>query len=185
MNNITKQAICNSFMQLLNEKPLKKITVLDIVNGCGLNRNTFYYHFKDMPELIKFILVEEWENCVIKSSHLDSLEECINIITDFITKNKNAVLHIYKSVNREIFEQYQWEICNFAVNAFLDNKLKDVKISDDDRNVIETYLKGTFFGMIMEWLNCNLGYDIQKIFQRLCKLKHGDLDDLIEKCREM
>ena len=45
MPNFTQKAIKESFIKLLNEKPLHQITVKDIVEDCGVNRNTFYYHF--------------------------------------------------------------------------------------------------------------------------------------------
>ncbi len=49
MANFTKQAIETAFLQLLNEKPLNKISVRDIVEKCGINRNSFYYHFQGYP----------------------------------------------------------------------------------------------------------------------------------------
>ena len=56
MANFTKQAIETAFLQLLNEKPLNKISVRDIVEKCGINRNSFYYHFQDIPSLIAEII---------------------------------------------------------------------------------------------------------------------------------
>ena len=50
MANFTKKAIRDSLVKLLNEKPLSKITVRDIVDDCGVNRNTFYYYYPDLPE---------------------------------------------------------------------------------------------------------------------------------------
>lgn len=49
MANFTKQAIKASFMKLLSQKPLNKISVRDIVEDCGINRNSFYYHFRTSP----------------------------------------------------------------------------------------------------------------------------------------
>lgn len=48
MSNITKRALEASLKNLLLQKPLNKITVGDIANDCGINRMTFYYHFKDI-----------------------------------------------------------------------------------------------------------------------------------------
>ena len=61
MSSLTKKAIANSFLGLLQEKPLEKITVKEIVEDCGINRNTFYYHFDDIPSLLELILREETE----------------------------------------------------------------------------------------------------------------------------
>ena len=57
MANFTRNAIKSSFLKLLNERPLSKITVKDIVSDCGVNRNTFYYYFEDRVELLWRILV--------------------------------------------------------------------------------------------------------------------------------
>lgn len=59
MANFTKQAIKAAFLELLDEKPLNKISVRDIVERCGINRNSFYYHFQDIPSLLGEIIVEQ------------------------------------------------------------------------------------------------------------------------------
>ena len=48
-----REALKASFLRQLEERPLREITVKDIVQGCGVNRNTFYYHFKDIPALLE------------------------------------------------------------------------------------------------------------------------------------
>ena len=58
MSAYTKQAIKNSFLKLLNERPLNQVTVKAIVDDCGINRNTFYYHFADVPSLATEIITE-------------------------------------------------------------------------------------------------------------------------------
>ena len=50
MPNHTKRAIKETFISLLNDRPLNRITVKDIVETCGINRNSFYYHYEDLPE---------------------------------------------------------------------------------------------------------------------------------------
>lgn len=50
----TKEIIIDAFWQLLEEKPFNKITVQNIVERCALNRNTFYYHFQDIPNLAEY-----------------------------------------------------------------------------------------------------------------------------------
>ena len=53
MAGFAKKAIRDSFIKLLNERPLSQITVRDIVDACGVNRNTFYYYFQDIPQLVE------------------------------------------------------------------------------------------------------------------------------------
>lgn len=49
----TKRAIGYAFKDLLKEKSFNKITITDIANNCAINRQTFYYHFQDIKDLVE------------------------------------------------------------------------------------------------------------------------------------
>ena len=59
MSQVTKRALEASLKKLLLEKPLHKITVSDITDDCGINRMTFYYHFKDIYDLVEWSCQED------------------------------------------------------------------------------------------------------------------------------
>ena len=61
MSSFTKNAIKSSFLKLLEEKPLSQITVKMIVEDCGINRNSFYYHYADIPALMEEIAHDDAE----------------------------------------------------------------------------------------------------------------------------
>ena len=69
MANFTRKAIKEAFLKLLNQRPLSQITVKDIVEDCGINRNSFYYHFEDLPAL-----VEELETPTLEGYGIDRAE---------------------------------------------------------------------------------------------------------------
>ena len=54
MLNTTKIALEDSLKRLLLRKPLDKITITDITTDCGISRMTFYYHFKDIYDLVEW-----------------------------------------------------------------------------------------------------------------------------------
>ena len=58
MSQVTKRALAASLTKLLSQKPLDKVTVKDIIEDCGVNRQTFYYHFKDIYDLVDWIFLE-------------------------------------------------------------------------------------------------------------------------------
>ena len=64
MSNLTERAIKESFIKLLGEKPLAQISVRMIVEDCGINRNSFYYHFQDIPTLLGEIIREEVDRII-------------------------------------------------------------------------------------------------------------------------
>ena len=183
MSNFTRKAIQDSFTKLLERKPLKQITVMDIVNDCGISRNTFYYHFHDIPELVECIIKENADNIIKANPEINSISDCVNAVIDSSLKSKRAVLHIYKSLNRNIFEQYHWKICEYAVEAYLKSNIKNIEISPEDKAAILAYMKSVCFGIVMLWLDTNLDDKMQSYIHRICELKQGDLNELIEKCK--
>ena len=59
MSQVTKRALEQSLKNLLLKKPLTKITINDIAEDCGINRMTFYYHFKDIYDLVEWSCLED------------------------------------------------------------------------------------------------------------------------------
>ena len=185
MANFTKKAIRDSFVKLLNEKPISQITVKDIVEDCGVNRNTFYYYYQDLPQLIENIVNEDAERIIREHPTIDSLDDCINAALEFALANRKAVLHIYHSVNRDIYEQYQWRVCTYVVRAYVDGVLGNRKMTSEDYTTVVDYLTCVCFGMIMGWLETGMNPDAMARFRRILELKRGDLEHLIDRCEKM
>ena len=185
MANFTKKAIRDSFVKLLNEKPISQITVKDIVEDCGVNRNTFYYYYQDLPQLMENIVDEDAERIIREHPTIDSLDECINAALEFALAIRKAVLHIYHSVNRDIYEQYQWRVCTYVVTAYVDGVLGDRKLTAEDHTTIVDYLKCVSFGVIMGWLETGMNPAALDRFRRIFELKRGDLEHLIDRCEKM
>ena len=102
--NFTKKAIISTFEELLTERPLSKITVKDIVERCGINRNTFYYHFEGIPALIESITKNIADEIISTHSKFGSPMDCMTPIVRYCEAHRTEILHIYRSVPRESFQ---------------------------------------------------------------------------------
>lgn len=184
MAGFAKKAIRDSFIKLLNERPLSQITVRDIVDACGINRNTFYYYFQDIPQLVETIINEDADRVIQEHPSIESVEDCLNAAIRFALENRKAVLHIYHSINRDIYEQYQWRVCEHAVTTYVDGILAGRTVAEPDRNLMIDYLKCMCFGFVVGWLETGMQEGIQSRFRRICELKRGDLDAMITRCEK-
>ena len=182
MADFTKQAIRAAFIKLLNEKPFKQITVRDIVEECGVNRNTFYYHYSDIPQLLESIIQEDAERTILAQPQLSSLEDCLETALRFALENRRAMMHIYHSASRDMYEQYQWRVCEQIVTAYLDQILAGHTITEKDHNLMVNYVTCICFGIIMGWLEKGMQADILADIHRLCQIKTGTVEEMIEFC---
>ena len=67
MSQITKRALASALKELLEHKPLNKITIADITEQCGVNRQTFYYHFQDIYALLEWIYTTDAQRLLEES----------------------------------------------------------------------------------------------------------------------
>ena len=173
MPSFTKKAIKEAFIKLLEQYPLKQISVKDIVEECGINRNSFYYHFADIPSLINEIMVESADRIIEEYAGADSLEKCLTAAAQFALRNKKSVLHVYKSASRELVELQLMKICEHVVSSYGKAVFG---------GILQRFYKCELFGQIIDWLNCDMRYDIQSQFSRLCEIQDSITASAIQKC---
>lgn len=75
MSQITKRALERSLKNMLLKKPLTKITVGDIADDCGINRMTFYYHFKDIYDLVEWSCLEDAKRALDEKKTYDTWQQ--------------------------------------------------------------------------------------------------------------
>ena len=183
MTSLTKDAIKTSFMKLLNQKQINKITVKEIVEDCGINRNSFYYHFDDIPSLVEEILNEQADALVQVSGENTDIYSSILAAMDFALQNKTAMLHIYNSANKNVFERYLSRIAHRTVTEYFNAFVKDSDLCEDDKQVIVMYYKSLLVGFVIEWLGSGMKYDLSIQVQRLCELFEGTTEIALGRCR--
>ena len=171
MANFTRRAIKETFLELLEERPFSDITVKDIVEKCGINRNSFYYHYQDLPALLEEIVKEDTEAIIRKYPNVTSIVECYDALTEFVTHRRRAIMHIYRSINREMFEQYLMQVSEYFVRSYVESALTDQNIPTEDRRTIIDYYKCVGFGLVIDWLNNGMAEDRAKSIRRMFLLR--------------
>ena len=166
--NFMKNAIAESFLQLLDEKPFSKITVKDVVERCGINRNTFYYHYQDLPSLLEEILTTRIDALITKHGQIGSLEDCIAITVQYFQENKRSVMHVYRSLPREIFIHHMDHLLLYLVEEYITGIAASMDIKEDDRKIIVRFFKCLLMGIFLDWLDAGMSYDLLEDSLRVC-----------------
>ncbi len=181
MANFTSKAIKTSFLKLLNEKPMSKISVRDIVEDCGINRNSFYYHFQDILTLLEEIITDKINEIIAQYPEINSLEDCFNAAYSFALDNKKAILHIYNSVNRDIFERELMKLCDYVVVTYTRTAFPQSKMPKEDLVILQRFLKCELFGILIDWMNDGMKDEAINGLLRITELCRGFLLQLAER----
>lgn len=110
MSQVTKRALEASLKHLLLQKPLNKITINDIAEDCGINRMTFYYHFKDIYDLVEWCCEEDASRALAGKKTYETWQQGLLQIFEAVQDNKPFILNVYRSVSREQVENYLYRI---------------------------------------------------------------------------
>lgn len=90
----------------MKHKPLSKISVTEIINDCGVNRKTFYYHFEDKYALLKWTLEQETVEVLKNFDLLLNVEEALIFVLDYVDKNQHILNCAYDSMGREEMKRF-------------------------------------------------------------------------------
>ena len=167
MAQFTKKAIIATFIELLGQMPLDKITVKDIVNECGINRNTFYYYYQDIYALLEDIISQEIDRVVNETGTFDSWIDGCKMAIRFCLENKKAVYHIYNSLSRDEIERYLNSVLDHFMKEYIKQELLGLKVSDTDVMIIGTFYRSALVGLVFEWMEQGMKEDAIQLLDRM------------------
>lgn len=183
MSQTTKRALAASLKKLLSVKPLDKITVVDIAEDCGVNRQTFYYHFQDIYDLVEWIYKSEAGAALGGKKTYDTWQEGFLRIFAYALENKAFVTCTYHSISREHLEAYLFRETYELLISVVAEKAAGVPMRESDLRFIADFYKFGFVGLMLDWVKSGMREDPQAIVGQLSVLLEGSFAGAIERFR--
>lgn len=162
----TKAEIKKTFLNLLGTTLFDNITVKDIADACGINRNTFYYNFEDIYALTEEILQEETEKIVTAhKTHLTWNEGLLDAAR-FAKENRRAILNLHKSSKSFYLVKYFKKVIYNVVIEFVNIKACGLSISEGDKDFIAGFYTCALMGLLSEWLDNDMKSDFTPVIEK-------------------
>jgi probable dihydroxyacetone kinase regulator len=181
----TKEALAEALKKMLAVKPIDKITVKDLVEECGVNRQTFYYHFDDVYDLMEWVFEEDANRVLPSEIGTDIVSErwreCVRIYFRYLLDNRSMVLNIFNSQNRSYMLRYYRERLRGCVHGFavIVSEGKNIDWADLEY-VVDFYVNGVV-GLISMWLDNNMELPPEYTQERLMKMLEGSVEEMLAK----
>ena len=128
-SSLTKRALAQAIKELMNEKPLVKISIADIVDRCQMNRQSFYYHFRDKYDLVNWIFYTELITELQNSPNKDEYEELKNICR-YLYDNRAFYINALKFTGQNSFYEYFGEVIYQLLKAAFNESFGNSDQSD-------------------------------------------------------
>jgi probable dihydroxyacetone kinase regulator len=183
MSQVTKRALEASLKHLLLQKPLNKITINDIAEDCGINRMTFYYHFKDIYDLIEWSCEEDAHKALEGKKTYDTWQQGLLQIFEAVQENKAFILNVYRSVSREQVENYLYKLTYQLLIGVVHEQAAGMSVREEDQDFIATVYKYAFVGLMLDWIKNDMKADPALLVDRLAAVIHGNVAAALERLR--
>ncbi len=183
----TKHTMTISLKKLMENKPLSKITISEICNDCGINRKTFYYHFQDVLDLLKWMLDQEAIEVVKNADLINNYEEVLHFVIDYVDKNKHLLACIYDDLGREGMKRFlRSDLKNVTlllITEMEENLQKNLDIPF--RNFLCDFYTDAFTGILINWFHSRDTLDRKEIIEYLILTLKSSLPSVIEeRCKK-
>lgn len=180
MSNITKHSLENSLKNLLLKKPLDKITIHDLTEDCGISRMTFYYHFKDIYDLVEWACLEDASKALQGKKTYNTWQEGLLQIFEAVYENKPFILNAYRCISREQIENFLFQLTYSLIMGVVEEQSGGISITDKEKNFIAAFYKYSFVGIMLDWIKSGMKEDYHEIVSYTYKTLSGTIAHSIQ-----
>lgn len=179
MASSTKRALADALKQMMDVKPIAKITVKDLVEICNVNRQTFYYHFDDVYDLLEWVFEEDANRVLPKEVVYEHWQQDVMIFFRYLYENSSFALNVYNSDSRLYMLKYLKGRLEGCIRSFADIVSEGMNIDKQDYDfVIEFYSNG-IIGLIAQWMDMCMQTPKVVTKERLLKVLEDSVENML------
>ena len=180
MSNITKHALAESLKKLLLKKPLNKITINDLTTDCGISRMAFYYHFKDIYDLVEWACLEESRKALQGKKTYDTWQEGLLQIFEAVYENKPFIINAYNAISREQIENFLFQLTHDLIMSVVEEQARSTSLTQEQKSFIADFYKYSFVGIMLDWIRQGMKDDYTSICDNMCTTIQGNITNSIK-----
>ena len=170
MRNDSKERIATAFSALLAEKPFGKITVNNIVDVCGVHRNTFYYYFSDIPALLDYVTEKHLDLILLRNGKVGFMNGCMVDLVDYMEKNDKAMSGIFNSMTKDELLDFADHAATYLVDRYLKMNYEKLAMAPENREMLVRIFSSGVSGIFLKWFNDHKDFDIYADIEKVGKL---------------
>lgn len=147
----TKTQLADALKKAMDKKPLSKITVSELIKECNINRKTFYYHFEDIYDLLKWCLEQDAVEVVKSFDLMIDYEEALQFVIRYVTENAHILNCAYDSIGRDQLKLFLYNDFITLVGDVIDSyeAANGLSVSDDFKKFLCDFLTEGIAGMLV------------------------------------
>lgn len=180
----TKKVLAESLKKLMAIKPLNKISIKEIADDCGYNRQTFYYHFQDIYDLVEWIYKEETISLFNSYQSNGTLGGVVLHLLEYLKENKAVALCSFHSMGHTHLKHFFYKNINEVIMSVVNEYAKDLQVSEEHKAFIAHFYTISFVGIIENWLEDGFEHEPEELVFLLELTIKGNIRGALERFSE-
>ncbi|OQA79040.1 MAG: hypothetical protein BWY30_00318 [Tenericutes bacterium ADurb.Bin239] len=143
----TKARLGNSLKKFMATMPLDTISVINITKDCKVNRQTFYYHFRNIYDLLTWVFLNE----EIEKPSNDELEEAIFIVLRYVKYNEALIANTLASAAKDLVREFLFNYLYNVSLSYLAKKDPEDKLTINERKLLARVYGAGLASSVISW----------------------------------
>lgn len=179
MTEDKKTRIAAAFAQLAARRPIDKITVKELVAQCGISRQTFYYHFQDLLEVMEWLVQQIIQQALTNSLAADSPRKAMEEFIQVSQQHRDLLLRLLSSQRRAQVERIFVQAMRESIRQMIFRQKPDLAVDHQDLEVALSFYAYATAGVVFE-NSRRSGIATEQLAEKLCRLLSGKMIPLAE-----
>jgi hypothetical protein len=186
MSQLTRKAIMKCTLELAEKKSLKKITVKDIADECGITRSTFYYHFSDIYDVLDGVVQAKIDE--FNEEYNGEMDKVLMRFIEYSIIHRKVWANLFDARGREWLEKYVKTRIHYLALLQIRKMSEGYILSIKDVEIISSFYEEAIFGLLIRWIikeeKAKTVDEIKDTVERIEKLFEGQLDLIISNMKK-
>ena len=179
MSDVTKRALEASLKRMLLQKPLDKITIRDITDDCGISRMAFYYHFRDIYDLVEWACIADAARALQGKKTYDTWQEGLLQVFEAVLENKPFVLNACRCISREQMERFLFQVTYGLIRGVVDEQSRGAPLTEAQRAFIAGFYKYSFVGLMLDWIKGGMDESYRGLVRDISLTMQGSIANAV------
>ena len=186
MSQLTRKAIMKCTLELAEKKSLKKITIKDIADECGITRSTFYYHFSDIYDVLDGVVQAKIDE--FNEEYNGEMDKVLMKFIEYSIIHRKVWANLFDARGREWLEKYVKTRIHYLALLQIRKMSEGYILSIKDVEIICSFYEEAIFGLLMRWIikeeKTKTVDEIKDTVERIEKLFEGRLELIISNMKK-
>lgn len=177
----TKRKLAGSLKKLMAKKDFDKITVREILEDADVARPTFYYHFEDIYDLMKWMFDTELLSLLKKSKSCVTWDDGMRLVLQYVEENRRVCLCAYRSVGRDMLQQLFFQNTRAIMGKFVDTLLTDIPAKPEDVPFITDFYTMALVNVLIQWMLKPEERTLEDVIAQVDVAVHGAIESALQR----